>query len=220
MASGIHFKKRVSAAAFVFLLACVLAFPAPVQAQDLPSLISFIETVKNGDPAVLRGVYVPNVMAFAVEQQPAGYAAYVSSAEGTVTQFSIASEVGNIGLLAHNTHAGAVFSNIQRGSLIFLVYGDGRTETFRARSVQPYQALEPYNPYSRFRDLETQTTLTAEELFNKVYRGEYHLTLQTCIEKDGNLSWGRLFILAFPIQNPPLDEDPLTASIIARRHLD
>ncbi|MCA1899791.1 MAG: hypothetical protein LDL50_03675 [Chloroflexi bacterium] len=220
MASRLHFNKRISAAAFVFLLACVLAFPAPVQAQDLPSFISFIESVKNGDPAVLRGVYVPNVMALAVEQQPAGYASYVSSAEGTVTQFSIASEVGNVGLLAHNTHAGAIFPNIQQGSLIFLVYGDGRTETFMAQSVQRYQALEPYSPYSQFKDLETQITLTAEELFNKVYRGEYHLTLQTCIEKDGNPSWGRLFILAFPIQPPPLDEDPLTASIVARKRLD
>ena len=57
------------------------------------------------------------------------------------------------------------------------------------------------NPYSQFKDLETQTSLTAEELFNNVYRGDYHLTLQTCIENNGNSSWGRLFIVASPVEN-------------------
>jgi hypothetical protein len=64
--------------------------------------------------------------------------------------------------------------------------------------IQQYQALQPFSPYSNFRDLETQSILTAEQLFNKVYRGEFHLTLQTCIENEGNLSWGRLFIIARP----------------------
>jgi hypothetical protein len=73
------------------------------------------------------------------------------------------------------------------------------------QSIQRYQALDPMNPYSQFKDLETQTTSTAEELFNKVYRGDYHLTLQTCIENNGNASWGRLFIVATPMENTNLD---------------
>jgi hypothetical protein len=231
MTSGLHskqLKNRISAAALVILWACILALPSPVYAKEapvaLPALEAFIETVKDGDAAALRGVYVPNVMAFAVEQQPTGYPGYVSNADGVVTQFSIASEVGNVGLLAHNTHAGASFSNIQQGNLIVLVYGDGHTETFMSQSIQSYQALDPYSPYSQFKDLETQTTLTAEELFNKVYRGDYHLTLQTCIENHGSESWGRLFIVAVPVDNVlltmPGKNSEAIAALLARRHLE
>jgi hypothetical protein len=150
---------------------------------------------------VLRGVYVSNVMALSIVQQPVGYPGYVSTAESVATQFGIAKEVGNIGLLAHDTHAGRFFSNIKQSDRIVLVYGDGHIESFVANSIQRYQALSPLSPYSEFKNLETQTTFTAEELFNNVYRGEYHLTLQTCIENNGNTSWGRLFIVATPIEN-------------------
>ncbi|MDP2989065.1 MAG: hypothetical protein Q8O57_00665, partial [Kiritimatiellota bacterium] len=79
---------------------------------------------------------------------------------------------------------------------------NGRTQSFVVESILQYQALKPLSPYSNFKDLETQNLLTAEQLFNKVYRGEYHLTLQTCIENEGNLSWGRLFVIAKPVVNP------------------
>jgi len=35
-------------------------------------------------------------------------------------------------------------------------------------------------------------------LFRLVYRGERHITFQTCIEAYGNGSWGRLFVIAKP----------------------
>jgi hypothetical protein len=227
MASGVYLKQlknRISISALVLMLVCVFMLPSQAQAKDipntLPNLNTFIETIKDGDASTLRGVYVPNVMAFTVEQQPSGYAGYVSTADAVVTQFSIATEVGNVGLLAHNTHAGAFFTNIQQGNLIVLVYGDGHTETFMAQSIQRYQALDPLNPYSQFKDLETQTTLTAEELFNKVYRGDYHLTLQTCIENNGNASWGRLFIVATPVDNASLVGSLLPQESKERSHRD
>jgi hypothetical protein len=37
-----------------------------------------------------------------------------------------------------------------------------------------------------------------EEVFYDFYSGDPHLTLQTCIEKDGDWSWGVRFILAEP----------------------
>lgn len=223
-----QFKNRISASVLVFILACIFAFPSQAHAKDIsntiPKLNTFIETVKNGD-ASLRGVYVPDVMAFAIEQQPVGYPGYVSTADSVVTQFSIAAEVGNVGLLAHNTHAGAFFSKIQQGELIVLVYGDGHTETFMVQSIQQYQALDPFSPYSEFKDLETQTTLTAEGLFNKVYRGDYHLTLQTCIENNSNASWGRLFIVATPVENIietelSAREEKVSGIISIDRHID
>jgi hypothetical protein len=71
-------------------------------------------------------------------------------------------------------------------------------EYFVIKQTLKYQALQPTSPYSSFRDLTNDENLTAEQLFNKVYRGDRHITFQTCIEANGNLSWGRLFVIAAP----------------------
>jgi len=202
MASRI--KNQILFIALVSIFIRALIPTTPVLAKEsenniIPNMASFIESVKNGDASALRGIYVQGVMAHAIEQQPYGHAGFVSSEANTITQFSIASEVGNIGLLAHNYLAGINFSALTAGDVITLVYGDGRTENFYVEQILQYQATSPLSPYSNFIDLNTQEFLTAEGLFNKVYRGDYHLTLQTCIEKDGDLSWGRLFIIAKPI---------------------
>ena len=197
-----QFKNQVIAFAVLTIMVSMFAFPAQAYALDdpasTPNLPTFIDTVKDGDPNALRGIYVEGVLAFAVQQQPMGNPGFVSEAADVVTQFSIASEVGNIGLLAHNHLAGVEFPHIQLGDIIILVYGDGSTQGFIVDDIQQFQALSPLSPYSNFRDLETEATLTAEQLFNQVYRGDFHLTLQTCIENEGSLSWGRLFILAHP----------------------
>jgi hypothetical protein len=225
-------KNRIFASALLCILFCTFALPVQVYAKDipntLPDLNTFIVSVTDGNAGALRGVYVPNVMALGIVQQPVGYPGYVSTAEAVATQFGIATEVGNVGLLAHNTHAGSFFSNIKQGDRIILVYGDGHIESFMANSIQSYQALDPLNPYSEFRNIETQTSVTAEELFNNVYRGEYHLTLQTCIENNGNSSWGRLFIVATPIENENIIQQNIvqdgkalnaSSSFVNKRHI-
>ena len=198
-----RFKKQIF---FVTLLSVFFSTLVPitqVSAKEplntIPNLYSFIETVKDGNAESLRGIYVQGVMAFAIIQQPYGNPGFVSSVDSTLTQFSIASEVGNLGLLAHNYLAGANFSQLQKGDSIILVYGDGHTQRFMVEDIQSYQATDPLSPYSHFKNLNEEEFLSAEQLFNKVYRGEFHLTLQTCIEYEGNLSWGRLFIIATPI---------------------
>jgi hypothetical protein len=201
MASRIKKQTLLVTLLSVFVLSL---FPiTPARADESPTIIptisSFIESVKDGNPKALRGIYVSDVMAYPIIQQPYGNPAYVSSEANTITQFSIASEVGNIGLLAHNYLAGANFSELKAGDVIKLVYGDGHTENFIVEEILQYKATAPLSPYSNFINVETEEFLTAEGLFNKVYRGEYHVTLQTCIEKDGNLSWGRLFIIAKPL---------------------
>jgi hypothetical protein len=35
-------------------------------------------------------------------------------------------------------------------------------------------------------------------MFKRVYFSNRHVTFQTCIEAEGNLSWGRLFVIAVP----------------------
>jgi hypothetical protein len=172
----------------------------------LPDYVNFIESVKNDRAGVLRGVYVPGVLAMPVVQQPVGYPGYVSQNDGEITQFNMAAEVGNIGLLAHNYLSGASFTDLSPGDEVRLIYGDGQVKYFTVEQVLQYQALQPYSPTSEFRDLETGITITAEELFRKVYRGERHVTFQTCIEANGNSSWGRLFIIAQPKLFPYVEQ--------------
>src|SRR6185295_16972120 len=158
----------------------------------------FSQIVQNGEADVLRGVYVSSVLALPVVQQPNNNPGYVSSRNGLVTQFSMASQFGNLGLLAHNHLAGKSFSQLAVGQEVRLIYGNGRVEYFVITEVLQYQALQPTSPYSSFHNLNKDETLTAEQMFKRVYFGNRHITFQTCIAKDGSSSWGRLFVIAVP----------------------
>lgn len=172
----------------------------------LPGFTDFSKTVQNGKADILGGVYVPNVLAFPVVQQPSGNAAYVSSNDGQVTQFAMASQYGNVGLLAHNYLSGRVFSQLAVGQEVRLVYGDGKVEYFIVKEVLQYQAMKPNSPWSSFRDLKDDTILTAEQMFKRVYAGDRHVTFQTCIYSEGISSWGRLFVVAVPKTDFSADE--------------
>lgn len=164
----------------------------------LPSLADFSKSVQNGKAHVLRGVYVNDVLALPIVQQPLGNPGYVSNNDDEITQFGMPAKYGNVGLLAHNTLSGQFFSNLAIGQEVSLVYGDGKTETFIITEVLRYQALQPTSPYSSFRNLSKEETLSAEQMFKRVYFGDRHVTFQTCIASDGNNSWGRLFVIAVP----------------------
>ena len=187
---------------FALLMAVVLLFAhaAPALAKaNVPNLEDFITSVNNGDANVLRGVYVQDVLAYPIIQQPSSSAGFVSMEAKVVTQFNMAAQAGNVGLLAHNYLAGKSFSALTVGNIVTLVYGDGHIEQFQVTHVYQYQALSPLSTTSKFKDLNTKTIITAEELFNLVYRGDRHLTFQTCIEEAGESSWGRLFVIAEPV---------------------
>ncbi len=188
----------------VYLLTTFFLNPAKTQAignpdANLPTFADFSRSVQNGDANVLRGVYVPGVLALPVVQQPEDRPYYVSNRDGEVTQFSIASQYGNIGLLAHNTlNSGKFFAQLSMGQPVHLVYGDGRVEDFVVGNILRFQASEPESITSSFRNLNRNETLSAGDMFLRVYAGERHLVFQTCIEANGNPSWGRLFIMAVP----------------------
>ena len=195
---------RISRNTILLITICLSLILSPVNVRALgndpvlPDFWEFIKSVQNNQANILRGVYVPNVLAFPVVQQPAGKAGYVSLLDGEITQFSMPSQFGNVGLLAHNNLAGRFFSQLAAGQEVRLVYGDGHVEYFVIVQISKFQALDPTSPYSTFRDLANAERLTAEQLFNKVYRGDHHVTFQTCIEANGEASWGRLFVIAMP----------------------
>ena len=180
----------------------LLILPSPARAwevSEIPPLDEFIVRVANGEADELRGIYAPDVFAYSVVTQPDGSPAFVSTQPETVTQFEAASRYDTTGLLAHNYLAGENFSSLEKGQWIYLIYGDGRTETFIIGELIRFQALEPNSVTSDFVDLATGERLSSTRLFFKVFNRPGNLTLQTCIYADGNLSWGRLFILAEPI---------------------
>ncbi|MDD5369991.1 MAG: sortase [Anaerolineaceae bacterium] len=168
------------------------------------NLSAFIDSVKNGEHLTPVGIYADYSFAYPIVQQPNIDSVYVSTKPGVVTQFGMAARNGVIGLLAHNTLAGAQFTNLSLNQRVLVVYGDGTLRAYTIQSVRHFQALNSTNPYSDFVDQENPgRTLTSAQLFNEMYGSEETLVFQTCIQKDGNPSWGRLFILATPeVQDP------------------
>jgi len=167
----------------------------------IPDFSAFTNSLENGQAGVIRGLYVKNLMALQVVQQPAGNDNFVTSAQGYATEFRMATAYGNIGMLAHNYLAGKSFFQLTSGQEIQIVYGDKTTKTFVVTYTQRYQALSPNSPTSDFIDLNSGKRLTASSLFSKIYAdGSGNLILQTCIEANQNPSWGRLFVIAKPIE--------------------
>ncbi len=203
---------------FLFCLALSLAvyatfLPVPLTGQaalekadtarpaPLPSLHSFVTTVENGQASLLSGVYVPGVLAFPVVQQKGSDAGYVSTQPSTITQFRMASQYNSIGLLAHDFLAGSSFVNLKVGNDVALIFGDGSIKYYQVYAVQRYQALSPTSAFSNFIDLANQSTLSAEQLFYHTYGlGASTLVFQTCISTNKVSSWGRLFVLAHPVE--------------------
>jgi hypothetical protein len=187
----------------LFLITAFFLNLDPIQAignpdGTLPGFADFSRSVQNGDADALRGVYVPKILALPIVQQPEDHPYYVSNHDGEATEFSLAAQYGNIGLLAHNTLSGRFFSQLSVGQTVSLVYGDGRVEKFVITKLLRFQASNPESVSSPFRNLDRNETLSSGEMFSRVYAGERHLVFQTCIEANGNASWGRLFVVALP----------------------
>ncbi len=211
---GKRFLSLFQSATIVFSLILILVLPTiqlysiPVSGQPgveesvttIPRYGDFITTVSNGDASVIRGVFVPNVLALRVQQQPDNNDSYVSSVLGVATQFRLAAQSGVTGLLAHNYISGDLFFDLDIDQEVNVVYGDGSVQRYIISEIYEYQALQPNSTFSDFIDLETNQKLSSTQLFNQVYTGENHVTFQTCIAKDGNLTWGRLFVIATPIE--------------------
>ncbi|HEX8992635.1 MAG TPA: hypothetical protein VF784_13235 [Anaerolineales bacterium] len=195
------FRSLLIATSIAFVLAIL---PASAHADTalpdttLPTLTTFTSWLSNGQAGLLRGVYVPGILADGVVQQPAGRGDYVSPRQGYVTQFGAASALGSTGLLAHNYLAGATFSLMQAGQLVYLVYGDGKTVTFMVTQRLQYQALQPNSPYSNFIDPGSHRSMTASQVFSTAYGHPGAVVFQTCIAANGVDSWGRLFVIAEP----------------------
>jgi len=179
-----------------------LNFPAAsfgtLQARR-PLLANASRPVAMAVASTLRSVHIEGFVVFPVVQQPSESPTYVSKKAGEVTQFASASGYGNIGLLAHNFLSGKSFFQLQIGQEVHIEYSDGSGEAFVVTEILQYQALDPKSPFSSFRNLSnTDEVLSTQQMFERAYGGDRHITFQTCIAKYGNASWGRLFVVAIP----------------------
>lgn len=162
-------------------------------AQAVPASIP----LPDAEPVI--GVVAEGLFAYPVLQQSKDHPLSVTSEPQSLTQFGLAAGFGNIGLLAHNYLAGASFFDLTTGQRVYLIFGAKRVEVFVITRILKFQALTPHSPYSEFRELEETSTITAAEMFRLAYGGSYHVTFQTCIEREGEKSWGRLFVIAEPL---------------------
>lgn len=197
MRTNLSIKPATLIAVLAVLLGPIRSVNA-VSASPLPAFSDFVASVRNGQVDVITGVYVSGLFAFPVVAQPAANPGYVSTKDAVVTRFGMAEKDHVIGLLAHNNLAGATFSNLSVGQDIYIVYGDGHFTTYRVNQISQFQALQPTDMNSQFLDLGTDRLYSAGEIFNMFYVGNDHVTFQTCIARDGESSWGRLFVTAVP----------------------
>lgn len=183
----------------------VTAQPSARQAAAAPTtrtLAEFIQSVTNGNPADLVGVYSPFTFALPITEQPAGKPGYVADEDGLATRFQLASDAGSIGLLAHYQRSGKAFTELTPGQEITLIYGDGSTRSYQVQTFITVQAIEPEEALTEFVSMdETQTRYSQEALFDLVYRQADRLVLQTCLTGQGSKTWGRVFIIAEPVSS-------------------
>jgi hypothetical protein len=167
----------------------------------LPDLASFSASVVNSNPNVLVGVYVPGLFALPVVQQPDGNNDFVAPSDFTLTQYAAPAQYGSIAILAHNYLSGRSFFQLRPGQEFVLVYGDGSLKRFQIQDVHSYQALDSNNPYSDFIDLSDPTgrVMPFTTIFERFYTYPGKVVFQTCIDSNGDPSWGRLFIVANPL---------------------
>lgn len=173
-----------------------------------PGLGTFTTSLVNGQANDVVGVYIRDILALPVVQQPADHPDFVGSQHNQLTQFSIPKEYGSIGMLAHNYLSGSRFSQLTPDMEVVLVFGNGFIRRYKVTRVEKFQALNPTSPYSEFIDLANPSLpkLSSADLFRREYTTRGQLVFQTCIEAEDEPSWGRLFVIATPI-------DPVQLSI-------
>ena len=172
----------------------------PLYSNMPPGLLDFVVEVANGEKDLVRGVFVQDVLALQVVQQPPKDAADVTEEFGFATQFQSAAHYGVIGLLAHNYLSGQLFYHLEVGQTVYLVMGDGKTQRYIVNEIARYKKMDPSSLRSNLVDLSDGKTYTTPQVFTRYYRKPHKVTFQTCLEGEGRLNWGLIFITAVPVE--------------------
>lgn len=171
----------------------ILRAPANVEP---PKVINY--GIKDHQAGIALWVGVTGVLADPILQQPEDNAMYVSNKPGYITQFRQATQNDVTGLLAHNYLSGRDFYNLNIGQIVSVLYSDKKIRTYQVDSIHRYQKLIPSRLDSGLLELDSRKDMTSLEVFQRYYQGDHHVVFQTCIEGDGRLDWGLLFVIALP----------------------
>lgn len=152
-------------------------------------LVDYADGLFIGESRIV-GVWSQDNFEFPTEVQPTGNPLFVTRdpEEVSIFQRPIDSETQVIGLLAHNTLAGKDFKNIKIGETVYVIRGDGMVAEYTITKIKTYQKLK-----EGLVDLASGNKLTQQEVYDRMYGGEHHIVLQTCLTRGGNTSWGLVF---------------------------
>ncbi len=167
---------------------------------DVPDLFWNTFTFLEAEDLIALQVTVPDVFDFPVTQQPVGKEIYVSNKAGEVTQFRMPSYTGVTALIAHNYLAGQEFYKLNAGQQFWVQYDGEHSYRYRVTGSYRFKKLDPPNPSSRLIDLQNNQELSATQVYDRFYKGDHHVTFQTCLEGDGRLDWGLYFVVGEPDQ--------------------
>lgn len=134
-------------------------------------------------------------------QQPTGESSFVSTRANIITQFNSPGTYGVTGLLAHNYLSGKEFYSLEIGQKVTVTYGEGIERNYKIVSIDRFKKIDRTSIYSNLVEVETNKEYSSTEVFNRFYNGSHRLVFQTCLEKDGRLDWGLVFITAEPIDH-------------------
>ena len=81
---------------------------------------------------------------------------------------------------------------------VWMIYGNKSIKRYRVTDIQRFQKIKPNSLRSDYLDLQTNRRLSTSEVFSRFYRGEHRVVFQTCLEGEGKLTWGLIFISAIP----------------------
>lgn len=149
--------------------------------------------------ALAEWVSVSGLFSLPIIQQPKDNPIFVTNKPEFLTQFQRATQNGVTGLLAHNFLSGREFSKMKIGQEISIRYTDHLVRNYQVASIYRFQKLDPSDVFSDLIDLHSGKERSSSDVFDQFYRGRHHVTFQTCLEEDGRLDWGLLFVVALPI---------------------
>ncbi len=173
--------------------------PTPEPQPTFPTLEEFVLKVASGQSSAWRGLYAADKFTARIIQQPDNNYTFISWEADVLTQYMLAEE-DVVGLLAHNTHAGQYYFLLDIGDQFYLISDDQNVQRYQVQQIDRYQALQPNSNTSDYKHLESGEILSTAQIFARYYMGEAHATLQTCIAHNGQANWGRLFIVALPVE--------------------
>ena len=145
-------------------------------------------------------IIFPDLPPIKIVPQPNGKYSWVSNDSNSFTEFSVPKKLYDTQyFLAHNTKAGSHLNEIKIGDVIKFREsnaGLGEHTERKVKEIRKFKALQPTNLKTPLVDLSTGKQYSVEDITKEMWTNNKQVVFQTCIEKEGDINWGRLFVIA------------------------